>query len=211
MLGGTLTVTSTPQQGSTFTLLISNNPSPTAAAPVIPWAPDSVIAASRVSPPPPSPVLAGAVERLAGVEVLIVDDDVRNVFALTSALEIRALSVHYADNGHDAIRLVTDRPEINIVLMDVMMPDLDGNETTRKIRALPHGRELPIVFLTAKAAPEDRDAALAAGATDYLTKPVDLDHLLEAMAHALPAQPPPSGPTTNAGESADRIDQTTPR
>jgi CheY-like chemotaxis protein len=119
---------------------------------------------------------------LAGVTVLIVDDDVRNVFALTSALELHGLTVIYADNGAEGIRLLTEHPEIDVVLMDAMMPDLDGNETTRRIRRLPQGRDLPIVFLTAKAMPGDRESSLAAGATDYVTKPVDLDELLVLMA-----------------------------
>jgi CheY-like chemotaxis protein len=119
---------------------------------------------------------------LAGRRVLIVDDDVRNVFALTSALELHGLTVLYADNGTDGIRLLTQHPEVDIVLMDAMMPDLDGNETTRLIRALPQGKDLPVVFLTAKAMPGDRETSLAAGASDYITKPVDLDQLLSVIA-----------------------------
>jgi CheY-like chemotaxis protein len=119
---------------------------------------------------------------LAGATVLIVDDDVRNVFALTSALELHGLTVLYADNGADGIKLLTQHPEVDVVLMDAMMPDLDGNETTRRIRALPQGHDLPVVFLTAKAMPGDRESSLAAGATEYVTKPVDLDELLAIMA-----------------------------
>ena len=118
---------------------------------------------------------------LSGTTVLIVDDDVRNVFALTSALEMHGLEVLYADNGLDGIALLTEHPEVRIVLMDAMMPDL-GNATTRRIRALPQWQELPIVFLTAKAMPGDRESSLAAGATDYVTKPVDLDELPAIMA-----------------------------
>ncbi|WP_449301265.1 response regulator [Pseudonocardia hispaniensis] len=124
----------------------------------------------------------GAQRRLDGVTVLIVDDDVRNVFALTSALELHGLRVLYADTGLGGIRLLTEHPEVNIVLMDAMMPDLDGNETTRRIRKLPQGRNLPVVFLTAKAMPGDRESSLAAGASDYLIKPVDIDRLLTVMA-----------------------------
>ena len=119
---------------------------------------------------------------LAGVTVLIVDDDVRNVFALTSALELHGMTVLYADNGADGIRLLAQHPEVDIVLMDALMPALDGNETTRLIRTLPQGESLPVVFLTAKAMPGDRESSLAAGASDYITKPVDLDELLTVMA-----------------------------
>jgi CheY-like chemotaxis protein len=104
------------------------------------------------------------------------------VFALTSALELHGLAVLYADNGHEGIRLLTENPGIDVVLMDAMMPNMDGNETTRTIRAIPRFAELPIVFLTAKAMPGDREKALEAGASDYITKPVDLDELLDLLA-----------------------------
>ncbi|WP_344654760.1 ATP-binding protein, partial [Cryptosporangium japonicum] len=119
---------------------------------------------------------------LAGRTVLIVDDDVRNVFALTSALELHGLTVLYADNGAAGIAMLQAHPEVDLVLMDVMMPDMDGNETTAAIRKMPGFSELPILFLTAKAMPGDRDKSLAAGASDYITKPVDLDRLLRLMA-----------------------------
>jgi signal transduction histidine kinase/HAMP domain-containing protein/CheY-like chemotaxis protein len=191
MLGGRIDVTSQVGEGSVFTLLLPDEtPAVTAAsARVAPRTPPA-------GPAPPEPagpaVLRSAPGGAAGVQaspelagacVLIVDDDVRNVFALTSALELHGLTVLYADNGEEGIRLVTEHPEIDMVLMDTMMPDLDGNETTRRIRALPRGRgELPVVFLTAKAMPGDREQSLAAGATAYVTKPVDLDALLRLMA-----------------------------
>ena len=118
-----------------------------------------------------------ASRQLDGATVLIVDDDVRNVFALTSALELHGMTVLYADNGADGVRLLAEHPEVDIVLMDAMMPDQDGNETTRAIRRNHRFADLPVVFLTAKAMPGDRESALAAGASDYITKPVDLDEL----------------------------------
>nr|WP_236707300.1 HAMP domain-containing protein [Frankia sp. CcI6] len=119
---------------------------------------------------------------LVGTTVLVVDDDVRNVFALTSALEMYGMRVLYADNGHDAIRMLQqDTPPVHLVLMDVMLPGMDGNETTSMIRDMPAFADLPILVLTAKAMPGDREKSITAGATDYITKPVDLEHLLGVM------------------------------
>ncbi|MBL7629039.1 HAMP domain-containing protein, partial [Frankia sp. CN6] len=119
---------------------------------------------------------------LQSATVLVVDDDVRNVFALTSALEMFGMRVQYADNGHDAVKLLQQgAAAINLVLMDVMLPGQDGNATTAAIRAMPAFADLPILVLTAKAMPGDREKSIAAGASDYITKPVDLDHLLAVM------------------------------
>ncbi|KUP97014.1 HAMP domain-containing protein, partial [Thermobifida cellulosilytica] len=118
---------------------------------------------------------------LAGKRVLIVDDDIRNVFALASALEAHGLQVLYADNGREGIEKLEANEDIDLVLMDIMMPELDGDATTRAIRAMPQFADLPIISLTAKAMQGDRENSLAAGASDYVTKPVDLDHLLDVM------------------------------
>ncbi|MBB6122173.1 HAMP domain-containing protein [Nocardiopsis algeriensis] len=136
---------------------------------------------------------------LAGQRVLIVDDDVRNVFALTSALEAQGLEVLYADNGHEGIAKLEANEDISLVLMDVMMPELDGNQTTERIRQMPQFADLPIISLTAKAMQGDRERSLAAGATDYVTKPVDLDHLLDVMRRWLTA----GREETIAGAAAD--------
>jgi HAMP domain-containing protein/CheY-like chemotaxis protein/signal transduction histidine kinase len=114
-------------------------------------------------------------------KILIVDDDVRNVFALTSALEAHEMEVLYAENGRDGIELLRRNPDVDLVLMDIMMPELDGYQTTRAIREEDAFKQLPIISLTAKAMKGDREKAIAAGASDYITKPVDTDQLLSLM------------------------------
>ncbi|HEU4811627.1 MAG TPA: HAMP domain-containing protein [Nocardioides sp.] len=113
-----------------------------------------------------------------GKRILIVDDDARNVFALTSALEQHGIDVRYADSGEEGIQILQREPEIDLVLMDVMMPGMDGYTAMREIRRMPAQRDLPVVALTAKAMPGDRENSLSAGASDYVTKPVDVDRLL---------------------------------
>jgi signal transduction histidine kinase/DNA-binding response OmpR family regulator/HAMP domain-containing protein len=118
---------------------------------------------------------------VAGKKVLVVDDDVRNIFALTSILERRQINVCRAETGQEALEILNDDPEIDLVLMDIMMPKMDGYQTIRAIRAQEKFRHLPIVALTAKAMAEDRDKCLAAGASDYLAKPVHADELFAML------------------------------
>jgi CheY-like chemotaxis protein len=118
---------------------------------------------------------------LMGKKVLVIDDDLRNIFALTSVLEQHELQVFHAENGRAGIEILRKTPEIDAVLMDIMMPEMDGYETTRAIRQIPQFRSLPIVALTAKAMKGDREKCLQAGASDYVTKPVDLDHLFSVL------------------------------
>jgi CheY-like chemotaxis protein len=118
---------------------------------------------------------------IAGRKVLVVDDDVRNIFAMTSVLEAAGLQVVYAENGLAGIDALTKDPSIDVVLMDIMMPGMDGYETMRAIRANPMFRGKPIVAVTAKALKEDRDKCLEAGASDYLPKPVDTHKLLDVI------------------------------
>jgi HAMP domain-containing protein/CheY-like chemotaxis protein/signal transduction histidine kinase len=113
--------------------------------------------------------------------ILIVDDDVRNVFALASVLEANGMEVLYAENGREAIDLLRDDEKVDLVLMDVMMPELDGYETTKAIRGLNGFEQLPIISLTAKAMKGDREKSIASGASDYIAKPVDTDQLLSLM------------------------------
>jgi CheY-like chemotaxis protein len=116
-----------------------------------------------------------------GKRILIVDDDVRNVFALTSALEQHNIDVLYAENGEEGLSTLRREPAIDLVLMDVMMPGMDGYTAMREIRKMPPFRDLPVIALTAKAMPGDRDNSLTAGASDYVTKPVDVEQLLSVI------------------------------
>jgi CheY-like chemotaxis protein len=118
---------------------------------------------------------------LAGRKVLIVDDDLRNIFALSSVLERQKMKVSFAENGRDGIEVLEKDPSIEIVLMDIMMPEMDGYDTMRAIRRIPRFKSLPIITLTAKAMKGDRDKCIAAGASDYITKPVDVSQLLSLM------------------------------
>ncbi|OKK14530.1 HAMP domain-containing protein [Streptomyces sp. NBC_00341] len=119
--------------------------------------------------------------RFNGEKVLIVDDDIRNVFALTSVLEQHGLAVLYAENGREGIEVLEQHDDVTVVLMDIMMPEMDGYATTSAIRRMPQFAGLPIVALTAKAMKGDREKAIESGASDYVTKPVDPDHLLSVM------------------------------
>jgi len=116
-----------------------------------------------------------------GKKVMVVDDDVRNIFAITSVLEANGMNVVFAENGKDGIVLLEQNQEVSLILMDVMMPEMDGYETMRQIRKNPEHRALPIIALTAKAMKGDREKCIAAGASDYITKPVDPDQLISLM------------------------------
>jgi CheY-like chemotaxis protein len=118
---------------------------------------------------------------VAGKTVLVVDDDVRNIFSLTSMLEDHGMVVRFAENGKQALQQLKKDPDVDAVLMDVMMPEMDGYETTKAIRAMDEFKALPIIALTAKAMKGDREKCIAAGASDYITKPVDTEQLLSLL------------------------------
>jgi signal transduction histidine kinase/ActR/RegA family two-component response regulator len=179
LLGGELHVTSEPGTGSTFTLYLEVSNA------------HDVIAVAR----PTTPQIEATTEteeapimRFHGEKILIVDDDLRNVFALTAMLEQHGLDVVYADNGVAGVRALEQYKDIALVLMDVMMPELDGNATISAIREMSSHKDLPVIAVTAKAMPEDRERTLAAGANDYVTKPVNNDLLLRLIATHLDAE-----------------------
>jgi CheY-like chemotaxis protein/signal transduction histidine kinase/HAMP domain-containing protein len=120
-------------------------------------------------------------EVLSNKKVLVVDDDIRNIFAMTSLLERHNMTVYSAENGKDAIEVLRENPEIDIVLMDIMMPEMDGYDTMHEIRKVPRFKNLPILALTAKAMKGDREKCIEAGATDYISKPVDTEQLLSLL------------------------------
>ena len=113
--------------------------------------------------------------------MLIVDDDIRNIFAMTSLLEPHKMSILSAETGRGAIEILQNNADIDVVLMDIMMPDMDGYDTMRAIRKLAKFRSLPIIALTAKAMKGDREKCIEAGASDYIAKPVDAEQLLSLL------------------------------
>jgi CheY-like chemotaxis protein len=172
LLGGEIQVDSTPGQGTTFTLLLSV---------VSPAGSGSHAAVVRASEAIAAAVSPGRRPDLDGHRILIVDDDVRNVYALTSALEDQGMDVVCASSGQRGVELLHETPGIELIVMDIMMPGMDGYETMREIRSNSRFADLPIVALTAKAMRGDREESLAAGASDYITKPVDIGQLLETL------------------------------
>jgi CheY-like chemotaxis protein len=128
-----------------------------------------------------TPPLKRPVPELAGAKILIVDDDIRNIFSLTSVLESHDVEVLHAERGKDGILILEQTPDVDVALIDIMMPDMDGYETMRQIRENADLADLPLIAVTAKAMKGDRQKCLDAGASDYIAKPVDIELLLALL------------------------------
>jgi len=194
LLGGLIDIDSVEGRGSTFTLYVPGNNVEKEGSKIFC---DEAAITSDDSPAhetesvgPVSTVVRSEDEsqgvengnaRLEGKKILIVDDDIRNVFALTIALENQKIDVVVAENGRDGIEVLQKNPDIDLVLMDIMMPEMDGYEALGRIRQIPKYVNLPIIALTAKAMKNDREKCIEAGASDYISKPVNLEQLFSLI------------------------------
>lgn len=194
LLGGTILLNSTPGQGSSFTVLLPtdlrNVTQPAAELSEAPAEPESTppteedfdLEKLEETPAIQLPREQGGDQKIfKGRRLLIVDDDARNIYAITVALESRGAEVGIAENGREALDILERDPAYDLVLMDIMMPVMDGYEAMRSLRSQPMFAELPIIVLTAKAMKDERELCLEAGASDYISKPLDVERLFSLL------------------------------
>jgi HAMP domain-containing protein/signal transduction histidine kinase/ActR/RegA family two-component response regulator len=177
LLEGYIEVQSKPQKGSTFSLYLPEKYA----------GPEATVVTTEVKAPEVAPLPKDA--SFSGKKILVVDDDMRNIYALTSVLEQHGMEVLHAENGKVGVEKLRDRKDIDLVLMDTMMPEMDGLQAIKLIRKDKRFHTLPIISLTAKAMKGDREKCIEAGASEYVTKPVDPDELLSIMYNWMNANP----------------------
>ncbi|PWK14492.1 signal transduction histidine kinase [Tumebacillus permanentifrigoris] len=182
LLGGQLEVISVEGKGSTFTLYLPTEHLPAQSVVNVPLgtAHAALFAEDEVSEVAVAQEV-GAECPLDGKKVLLVDDDMRNIFALTTALEAQQMKVIFAETGREGVEMLLENPDVDLVLMDIMMPEMDGYEAMRAIRQRSKFADVPIIALTAKAMKNDRDKCIDAGASDYISKPLNLEQLFSLM------------------------------
>ena len=180
ILGGEVVVQSTPNVGSTFTLYL-----PLPGDEQVPTLPFDGRATEAATPPPAKPLTPEDTQRLAGKKILIVEDDARNLYSVTSLLERFKVRVIPANSAREAFARLHEQPDTDLVLMDIMMPEMDGYQATREIRGMEEFAGLPIIALTAKASEADRAQCMAAGCTDYVVKPADTPQLTAVIVRNL--------------------------